>query len=49
MVTGKSFSWGLAPGQTDTERIEIGEKDNLCILTLDEWAVLKQKVLSREI
>ncbi len=31
------------------ERVEIGEKDNLCVLTSEEWAVLKQKVLDGEI
>ncbi len=31
------------------EHVEIGEKDNVCILTRDEWEVLKQKVLSGEI
>ncbi len=33
----------------DDERVEIGEKDNTCVLTRDEWEVLKQKVLSGEI
>jgi len=33
----------------DEERVEIGEKGNLCVLTRDEWAVLKQKVLDGEI
>ncbi len=33
----------------DDERVEIGEKDNICILTRSEWEVLKQKVLNREI
>lgn len=31
------------------DRVEIGEKDNVCVLTKDEWEVLKQKVLSGEI
>jgi hypothetical protein len=33
----------------DGERIEIGEKDNICVLTKSEWEVLKQKILSREL
>lgn len=33
----------------DDERIEIGEKDNLCILTKGEWETLKQMVLDGEI
>ncbi|MBI2832465.1 MAG: hypothetical protein HYX79_09430 [Chloroflexi bacterium] len=33
----------------DGERVEIGEKGNLCVLTAKEWEVLKQKVLSGEI
>lgn len=35
--------------KVDEERVEIGEKSNLCVLTKDEWAVLKQKVLDGEI
>ncbi len=31
------------------DRIEIGEKDNVCVLTTAEWEVLKQKVLSKEL
>lgn len=31
------------------ERIEIGEKDNTCVLTKSEWETLKQKILDREI
>ncbi len=33
----------------DDERVEIGEPGNLCVLTVDEWQVLKQKVLDGEI
>ena len=33
----------------DGERVEIGEKDNLCVLTNDEWEALKQKILNKEI
>ena len=35
--------------KVDEERVEIGEQDNLCVLTIDEWQVLKQKVLDGEI
>ncbi len=31
------------------EHVEIGEKDNNCVLTRSEWEVLKQKILNREI
>ena len=33
----------------DEERVEIGEKDNVCVLTKSEWGTLKQKMLNREI
>ncbi len=31
------------------ERVEIGEKDNVCVLTKSEWEALKQKILNKEI
>ncbi len=31
------------------EHVQIGEKDNVCVLTKNEWEVLKQKILNREI
>ena len=31
------------------EHVEIGEKDNVCVLTKSEWGTLKQKILNREI
>ena len=31
------------------ERIEIGEKDNVCVLTKDEWETLKQKIINKEV
>ena len=33
----------------DDERVEIGEQDNICVLTKSEWEVMKQKILNREI
>ncbi len=33
----------------DEEHVEIGEKDNTCVLTKSEWEVLKQKILNKEI
>ena len=33
----------------DEEHVEIGEKDNLCVLTKGEWEILKQKILNKEI
>ncbi len=32
---------------TDTH-VEIGEENNLCILTLEQWETLKEKILSKE-
>ena len=32
----------------DDERVEIGEKDNVYVLTKSEWEVLKRKILSGE-
>jgi hypothetical protein len=31
------------------EKVEIGEKDSLCILTKSEWEVLRQKILDGEL
>jgi|TARA_B100002003_G_C13776376_1_gene384782 hypothetical protein len=31
------------------EQTEIGEKDNICVLSKSEWEVLKKKVLDKEI
>jgi hypothetical protein len=31
------------------ENVEIGEKDNVCVLTKSEWEILKQKILNKEI
>jgi len=33
---------------TDTQ-VEIGEKDNTCILTKDQWKTLKEKILKKEL
>lgn len=33
---------------TDTH-VEIGEGDNTCILTLEQWEILREKVLSQEL
>ena len=33
---------------TDT-KVEIGEKGNTCVLTLEQWKILKEKVLSKEL
>ena len=29
--------------------VEIGEKGNTCVLTLEQWKILKEKVLSKEL
>jgi len=31
------------------EQVEIGEKDNRCILTKDQWKTLKEKILKKEL
>ncbi len=33
----------------DEEHVEIGEKDNTCVLTKSEWEVLKEKIINKEI
>lgn len=33
---------------TDTQ-VEIGEKDNICVLTKEQWGALKEKILNKEI
>ena len=30
-------------------KVEIGEKGNTCVLTLEQWKILKEKVLSKEL
>ena len=30
-------------------RVEIGEKDNVCVLTKSQWETLKEKVISNEV
>ena len=31
------------------EHVEIGEKDNTCILTREQWEILKEKIVKKEI
>ena len=31
------------------DKVEIGEKGNLCVLTVEQWEALKEKVLSKEL
>ncbi len=33
---------------TDSQ-VEIGEKDNTCVLTITEWEILKEKILNQEL
>jgi hypothetical protein len=33
---------------TDSQ-VEIGEKDNTCVLTMKEWEILKEKILNQEL
>jgi len=30
-------------------KVEIGEDDNTCVLTIEQWEILKRKVLNQEI
>jgi uncharacterized cysteine cluster protein YcgN (CxxCxxCC family) len=31
------------------ERVEIGEKDNICVLTKQQWETLKEKIREKEL
>jgi hypothetical protein len=31
------------------DHVEIGEETNVCVLSVNEWEVLKQKILSKEL
>ena len=31
------------------EHVEIGEKDNVCVLTKSEWETLKEKIINKEV
>ena len=33
----------------DEQQVEIGEKGNTCVLTKDEWKVLRQKIINGEL
>jgi len=33
---------------TDTQ-VEIGEKGNLCVLTIEQWETLKEKILNEDL
>jgi hypothetical protein len=33
---------------TDSQ-VEIGEKDNTCVLTMSEWEILREKILTKEL
>jgi hypothetical protein len=33
---------------TDSQ-VEIGDNDNTCVLTITEWEILKEKILSKEL
>ena len=35
--------------KVDDDHIEIGEKDNICVLKKSEWETLKKKILDKEI
>ena len=30
-------------------KVEIGEKENTCVLTLEQWEILKEKILNKEV
>ena len=29
--------------------VEIGEKENTCVLTLEQWEILKEKIVAKEL
>ena len=29
--------------------VEIGENDNTCVLTMEEWGILRDKIISKEL
>lgn len=31
------------------DKVEIGEKDNTCVLTTEQWEILKEKILGKEL
>ncbi len=31
------------------EHVEIGEKDNVCVLTKSQWETLKEKIINKEV
>ena len=31
------------------EQVEIGERDNTCVLTREQWETLKEKILKKEL
>jgi len=31
------------------EHVEIGENDNICVLTISEWELLKEKIANKEL
>lgn len=33
----------------DFDKVAIGEGENTCVLTLDQWEILKEKITSEEI
>ena len=35
--------------KVDDSRVTIGEKDNTCTLTREQWEILKEKILSKEL
>lgn len=35
--------------KVSNEQVEIGEGDNTCILTREQWEALKEKILSEEL
>ena len=35
--------------EINDEYVKIGEKDNTCTLTKEEWQVLKEKILKKEV
>ena len=44
-----SASGGCPVVKITDAQVEIGEKDNVCVLTKDEWETLKQKIINKEV
>jgi hypothetical protein len=44
-----SASGGCPVVKITDEQVEIGEKNNTCVLTKEQWEILKDKILKKEL